>query len=283
MRAFAFLCLLICFATVNAQNDSLNKYNAQGQKNGKWVDTTKWRGYLIQATGYYKNNLKSGEWRAYFDDGSLHAIHTYDKNGKPDGIAKYFYKTGELLYVFVYKHDTTLYSADFMKDGKLLQEFYWGLNFVYDKNLCVSKDCEILNGINLSSLKTKGFNKLNTKGQKTGKWIERDIHDGDSLTSIRFYKNGLPSGEWRTYYDSGALEGIHTFDENGNKDGIAKFFYKSGGLQFVFVFDRGSPIYSVQYVPGSGEIFQEHYGGSFYMYEKGKCTGGNCKKLMLHN
>lgn len=30
----------------------------------------------------------------------------------------------------------------------------------------------------------------------------------------------------------------------------------------------------------SGKIFQEHYGGHFYMYdENGKCIGGNCEEL----
>jgi len=124
------------------------------------------------------------------------------------------------------------------------------------------------------------INKVNAQGEKTGKWIEGGLHDGDSLKSIGYYKNGLAIGEWRTYYNNGVLEAIYTFDEDGKQDGVMKTFYKRGDMEWVFVVEHGKVIYSAKY-RGKGNLFSESYKGIQVMYDKnGKCWLGDCKKLM---
>lgn len=134
-----FLCL--CYVTVAAQNDTLNRHDAEGRKHGKWIlyldglgakvnDSTQaelyrytWydHGTHLQPMGHFTNKqgkvlkngqeldlsgpaqLLDGEYKCYNKDKHLKFIHQFNKG---EYISyKEFYVTGELQSHFDYmKH-----------------------------------------------------------------------------------------------------------------------------------------------------------------------------------
>jgi hypothetical protein len=82
---------------LNANGDTINAVNMNGQKVGKWVThVAELRGNPgYEEEGVYKKGEKDGFWRRYSLQGDLLAVENYVLGGK-DGLQQYFNYLGDL-------------------------------------------------------------------------------------------------------------------------------------------------------------------------------------------
>ncbi|RYD74277.1 MAG: hypothetical protein EOP53_18585 [Sphingobacteriales bacterium] len=108
---FSLLILKICLFTavnvsaqyksykISPKGDTINIVNANGKKQGKWVNRIEELrgepGYEEEGT-YNKDGTKDGPWRLYTLEGDLLGIENY-KNGGKDGVQQYFTYLGDLV------------------------------------------------------------------------------------------------------------------------------------------------------------------------------------------
>ena len=94
-----FCSVLVCLSCLNAQKNMPNKtnqYNERGQKEGLWVDSSKYR---ITET-YYHNDLLSGIYKEYYaPNGQLLVLGEY-YDGKRCGIWRIYTDDGHLWFLF---------------------------------------------------------------------------------------------------------------------------------------------------------------------------------------
>ncbi|GAI77747.1 unnamed protein product, partial [marine sediment metagenome] len=107
--------------TINKQNDTLiNRIDAKGQKQGYWKKFNK---KTLLYEGYFKDDLPVGEFKRYYEKGSLKAIMTYNTNEKT-AITKLYYENRKLaaegLYLEKKKHNIWKYYSYY--DNCLLYE-----------------------------------------------------------------------------------------------------------------------------------------------------------------
>ena len=83
---------------LNADGDTLNGINSNGQKQGKWVNhidpIRSEPGY--EEEGIYVKDKKDGVWRLYNLTGDLVGVENYKYGGK-DGIQQYYTYLGDLI------------------------------------------------------------------------------------------------------------------------------------------------------------------------------------------
>lgn len=178
-----FFLIAFCMANtfVYAQSDTLNATDAQGWKQGKWIENSDGEdsegctaGTKLEE-GYYKDNRKVGVWRRFWCNGKL-------KN--------------EL----VYNADKSITSKDYYADGKIKEEGTWNsigwigpyktyhpngklyYEWVYDKD-----------------------------GKRTGK--QRYYYDNGNLMFDGEWNAGKEAGVIKEYYENGALRSEKTFND----------------------------------------------------------------------
>jgi antitoxin component YwqK of YwqJK toxin-antitoxin module len=83
---------------IGVKGDTLNKVDAKGQKQGKWVvHQDELRGEPgYEEEGEYKDNRKEGPWRIYRLEGGLTGLEFY-RWGNKDGACQYFSPSGALI------------------------------------------------------------------------------------------------------------------------------------------------------------------------------------------
>ncbi|MDR2904403.1 MAG: toxin-antitoxin system YwqK family antitoxin [Helicobacteraceae bacterium] len=134
------------------------------------------------------------EARGYYYNGELKYITPY-KNGKLEGVAKYFFQSGEVEYETPYKNG---------KREGVAKHFY-------------GKD---------TLLSETPYENDRENG------ISKSYYRSGKLLSEQTYKNGFKDGNKKFYYESGELE--YEVPENYGMNGdevIVKYFYKNGKLK----------------------------------------------------
>ena len=123
------------------------------------------------------------------------------KNGEFDGLQKVYYKNGNLLEEFTYK------------DGKIDGEskFYYEDGQLWDKQIF------------------KQGLLLDEKKQPKNGFYKRFYKNG-KLASDVLYKNGLPEGESKSYYENGAIKGARIHFSSTNY--LLKTYNENGTLRF---------------------------------------------------
>ena len=178
---FFFLCFGFIPMLLLAQNDSLNKTDEQGWKQGKWIENSDGEdaegctaGTKIEE-GYYKDNRKTGTWRRYYCNGKI-------KN--------------EL----VYNADRSISSKDYYQDGKLKEEGTWnsvgwiGVYKMYHPNGKLYYEWEYDQG-----------------GKRTGR--QKYFYDNGNLMFDGEWNGGKEAGVIKEYYENGALKSEKFFND----------------------------------------------------------------------
>lgn len=90
--------MFICLQSVG-QSDSLNRVDADGKRQGKWIRTGKdkpgncYKSSQIVEEGRYINNMKTGLWTEYYCNGNKRTMLEFVK-GRPDGKATTYFENG---------------------------------------------------------------------------------------------------------------------------------------------------------------------------------------------
>lgn len=183
-------------------------YNDQGVKVSEGIVTEEgirngdWKNFFedgsIKEEGEYDNNRRSGNWTFYNSEGNIIQTGQY-RNGRPEGLWKWHYPDGSIL------REEEYYQG--RRDGKFIE---------------YSKDGEIISeGQYLD-------------GEMNGYW---KITIGDHREEGN-YIIGLRDGIWRYYDDEGNLlyRGRYIQD---NPDGYHFYYYENGRIKEEQYYDMG--------------------------------------------
>lgn len=198
------------------------QFNENGFKIGHWLFFDEKRKFYVQ--GFYLKGQKHGEWREYsFKDNALE-FSTFYRHGLKHGSHRIYFKNGKLNIKGRYRNDRPHgIWTEYTSDNKLYrtEQFENGLNHggfdIY------------LNGI-----------KVWTNYYVMGKPIkEHRTYRFDDMVIQGYYQDGLKTGVWNYFYESGELGATGNLDEN-NMHGLWKFFNREQELIGEAIFDEGT-------------------------------------------
>ncbi len=195
---------------VLVRNQFINKLDELGRKEGRYIEfypdgTMKWE-------GYFKQDLKHGYFKYYFEDGTLKTTERYEngvliedpkaskirllstfdengnktaegtyRNGIKDGIHRVFNDSGQVVQSFLYSMGTKIAEG------------------VYDE-----------------------------EGRRQGFW--KEFYPDGTLMSEGKYENDEKVGTWKYYFEDGRLEQIGAYLK-GNPNGAWKWYYPNQQLR----------------------------------------------------
>jgi uncharacterized protein len=179
---------------VSIEYDDFGNKIGEGIINEKSQKNGRWKEFYItgeiKAEGEYSNNRRTGEWIFYFKRGKTEQKGSY-KNGKPIKKWFWYYETGQIL-----REETFVNGVE---EGFLTE---------YDEDGKIITKGEFFDGL------------------EEGPWF---YHVGDH-TEEGAYKNGLPDGEWKHYYNNGKLRFAGSYIL-GNAEGKHKTYYDNGKIK----------------------------------------------------
>jgi antitoxin component YwqK of YwqJK toxin-antitoxin module len=235
------LCALAFFASGQV---TVNKTDAKGLKQGKWV--SKYPDGKLKYEGYFENDKPAGEWKRFHENGKTKAIMTYRPHS--DRVSAILFDDEGKKYARGVFEGTQRDST---------WNFYNGDKVVLIENYANGK----------KSGKSTGFD-------ADGKILWEKEMKNDSLngTAIEYYPGGTKRNE--ILYASGKKSGPATFfDEQGLKttDGYFKDDLSDGNWK---VYDSNGKLkYQIQYQKGeilNGSSLDSLQRNEFKQYDKAK-------------
>ncbi len=143
----------------------------------------------MQQTGNYENGLPQGEWKWYFENGSLRRDETYDK-GKENGISNEYNDSLQLIAT-----------------GKYIEGNKEGL-WKYNNGEYIAKG-EYRDGRKFGMWHQTYRNGKPAFSGKYADGLEEGEHlyynENGKLREIRNYQHGMRNGIWKTYDENGNL------------------------------------------------------------------------------
>lgn len=267
-------------------------------------------GLVVKVTKYYrgimgrserinrtdKSGLKQGNWKYFWENGNLKMEASY-LNDKKHGFFKYYDENGNFLYVEKYTND--LLDDEAKETKQLDRRVAYHPNgqpsiiatYHKDKPEGIRREFDtegkIIKGYVFKDgwLRYEGITDMN--GLRQGLW--KEYYQTGELLSKGKYKNSVPVGEWKFYFQDKSLEIIGDYDQKGRKVGEWIWFYPSGDTMVVAHYEdgeldgdyveydeQGIPLVKGEYVAGLEEGLWTYRNGDsreYGKYDGGKQTG----------
>jgi antitoxin component YwqK of YwqJK toxin-antitoxin module len=247
-----------------------------GKKEGKWV--TFYDGNL-EESGNYSDGKKEGKWVTY-DEGKIQLESEY-KNGIAHGLWKTRFRYDEAL------NDKVEYEYQ-MINGKITNPIkMYEYNAYYSENTSKDPDeeyYEVKKYYWTGHVETATFSPTSPSlFTEVGEWnmknmmgdliVKKIVYDkeGNKLTEsvynkkgiviefYEYYKNGISSNKWSSYYDNGTLKSVRITDIN-DRDTMIKNYYEDGNIKFYFENLKGTDYYNSGKIKAKKEfIYAKRY------------------------
>lgn len=196
-------------------------------------------GTLLEEGVMTESGVKTGNWKLYYENGTVQAIGIYVAN-KKQGIWKFYYRTGTIRQEGEYKNDKEEGLWIFYNEkGNILREEEY---FDGYRNGSITEYNDSLQII------AKGFF---VDGMKTGKWI---VSIGDNK-EVGEYRDDKKIGEWKHFYPDGTLRFKGNY-KNGKEDGKHKYYWQSGTIEHIEIYDDGRKEKKWSYYNKRGSLIQ---------------------------
>jgi antitoxin component YwqK of YwqJK toxin-antitoxin module len=225
MNKFAILLIgaLTFSYLAEAQNDTLNKTDENGLKQGYWL--VKYDNGNTKYEGYFVNDKPSGMLKRYFEDGELKAemnfissdsaystIYYPNGNKASEGSYVNSKKCGEWKYYSFYNTQLTsieTYNSN-AKDGRSLT-YYESGSIAEEKNF--------------------------TNDVQNGIW--KQFYESGNLKLSASYDNGILNGQYTVYYDN-RLKYVDGRYKQGKMNGDWYYFDENGQIKFKAKYKNGT-------------------------------------------
>ena len=217
MRSFLpFFLLILGIHSVHSQ-DTINKIDASGRKQGYWIKKDQSGKKIYE--GRFQDNIPIGEFKYFYPEGGIKAVsfmslkgthaHTvaYFRNGKKNAEGNYLNEKRDSIWRFYSEVDATLVSQEFYKEGK-----------------------------------------------KEGKMY--NYYPGEGKAEMTSWKNGIREGPWETYFPNGKVKLKCTY-KNELKNGPIQIFFSSGKIMISGQYLNGIAIGTWIYYKESGGILRK--------------------------
>jgi antitoxin component YwqK of YwqJK toxin-antitoxin module len=198
IRLTIFVTLLALATSAFAQS---NVTDATGKKQGPWIKRYPNGNILYQGT--FKDDKPTGEFRRFYEDGTLKAVLVYDVTGNT-ATAVFYHpggrKAAEGKYVAQKKEGTWKYYSAVTDDYLISEE-----NYVADKH----------------------------------EGLSRKFYNTGTVAEILPYHSDLKDGEWIQYYTDGTICLKATYVK-GMLDGAFFLYFPGGSLEYegTYVADK---------------------------------------------
>tara|TARA_B100001109_G_C18864333_1_gene476052 strand:- start:8099 stop:8926 length:828 start_codon:yes stop_codon:yes gene_type:complete len=173
-----------------------------------------------------ENGLKVGKWQANYQSGSRRYVGQFE-NGKPFGVFKYYFPSGELQTVLEYfdREGRQAFATLYYHTGEKMAEGWY---------LDQKKD---------STWKTFGANETILsegayyQGEKYGLW--KTYYPNGVLAEELYFQNDYEHGPMKTYFDNGKLKQEANF-ENGFLNGLSIQYDPQGKKIIKGIYYKGA-------------------------------------------
>lgn len=224
-----------------------------GFRMGYFMRTGHWKEYsadgVLMAEGVYNpnNNKPYGLWKVYRENGKLKNEKTYDENGNQNGIVRYYYSDGPLLYEGIWKGDYYYgKGTNYYKDGSIdyIEEF--------DENMT---------------------------SQREYFYPDKKTKSKGSIVYLPEKEKEVEQGSWIYYHQNGKTQAKGVF-HYGDKEGDWTYYFDSGSIDEVIEYENGKITrYLEQYLKDGSHTLQDGNGLSYNFYDSGEISS----KLSLKN
>ncbi len=226
------LITILSFTISLSFSQEINKKDANGLKQGKWVfyyDDAKTQ---IKKEGEYKDNKKTGIWKEYYVSGKVKSEITYIKN-KPNGYAKFYYENGNVSeegiwkgnkwvgdYKYYYKNGKPSYVWHYSENGKRTGEQKY-----YHENGKIMIEGNWQDGKEQGTIK---------EYDNTGKLIsEKTFNDGKmDETSVKIYNTNSANNTTKT--NNTETKNTNTETTNTTKKPKEVGYFDGNGFHTVY-------------------------------------------------
>ncbi len=201
MKQFIFLVLIVMVPFYGFSQETLNKKDAEGRRQGQWIKKDSAGRKIYE--GQFKDNIPQGTFKYYYPGGSLKAVSVFTEDGKTS--------------------NTTTYSPNGKKnaEGSYLnqkREGLWRFYSDFDERL-ISEETY-------------------TAGKKNGP--SKTYFAGKTLVEVITWKDGMKEGSWTQYFDDGTVK-LQGSYKNDLKDGPITVFYPTGQKFNIGQYKNGYP------------------------------------------
>lgn len=210
-KVFLLLALLAGFS-VFAQNDTVNKVDYRGWKQGLWQK--KYPNGNLRYVGFFKDDYPVGEFTHYYENGKTQTVLLHAQKGKK-AYAKMYYEDGVKLKaegVYYLKKKDSLWRY-YRQDGALLKEEPYkmnklhGLLKVYYPNGFVFEEMSFVDGVKEGAWKQYYINgNIKFESEYREDLLQGVIkvyHPNGGLYKYGYYLNSLKDGRWVQYDEDG--------------------------------------------------------------------------------
>lgn len=261
---------------VNYKNGREEGLGVEYSRDGTIIKLIEYKkGYVINTENInrFRDGLKHGLWKTFFDNGKLKTEENY-YYGKKDGYFKEYDSNGNLIYIKKFFKDIEIEDApelasyevktDYYKNGKykIIQSYKNGIpdgiRKEFNQDGSLKKSYTYKNGI------ITGEGIIDEQGFKQGFW--KEYFENGETEAEGEYVNGKKSGNWKFYYKGGKIEQTGNYTKDGKPNGNWKWFYESGNLKkeenfkngmlngsYIEKTDTGSIIVKGEYIDGEEE------------------------------
>ena len=274
------------------------------RENGNLSSTSYYKNGQINEQHTLNNGVKIGEWWKYYPSGKTESTTTYIKGDlecsyisfyessqvKSKGCVKngidyeyqYYYETG-ILQTSLETLDTgerlhkEFYPSGSLKRIGTYAPFRNGTWQTYYESGELKRTEEFRNNQMIGVWKEYYKNqKLKQKEECVTNTMYRDVkeyHPNGTLKAIgrsnyAYSEDGQKMGEWKEYYDNGALYKSYQFD-NGLKIGYWRTYYKNGTVLEQGLYEKGKPIGFWEEFHSNGQLKNVgEYSKNIYRMEK---------------
>jgi len=222
-RLAVFIALLsLSLGTTVAQ---VNMTDASGKKQGPWVK--KYENGTILYQGTFRNDKPVGEFKRFYEDGTVKAVMNYDDAGET-ATAVFYHSDGkkaaEGKYVAQKKEGIWKYYSASTEGYKISEESY---------------SCDRREGISRKFYQTGDTAEVLPyhNGLKEGEWIQ--YYTDGKICLKAAYKNGMLEGAFMLYFPDGTPQYEGTY-LNDKRNGRWKAYNEDGTVRSEIEYVNGN-------------------------------------------
>ena len=196
MKKQALTIIFLLSSLFSFSQEALNYTDENGLKQGVWRINMKKVDEISYALVKYIDNLKEGEFKAFYHNGNLAVTGIYTKD-LIDSLHLIYYKSGEIKVRTFYKNG--------LKEGKLIEYYKNGKTSTfedYKRDTLVSHTSFYSNGNKQIEYKQK-------HGLLNGEYTH--YHENGNIALRGNCVNGLEEGDWYLYTEDKKLRRIDKY------------------------------------------------------------------------
>lgn len=231
----------VLYKTIPYENGLENGLAKEYNSHGLIISLIEYkRGYIVKRENINRTDRegrKQGLWKFFYKNGSVQLEGNYS-NDLREGYFKEYDPQGNLMSVTKYLQGVKQENAkelsklevkvDYYPDGKpkIIARYFNGIpegvRREYDEEGNIARGYVFLNGIIV------GRGITSETGIKDGPW--KEYYEDGKLRAEGKYKKGKAVGPWKFYFRSGKLEQEGNYNARGNYEGVWRWYYESGNL-----------------------------------------------------